>query len=198
MASPIIQPAFANDEFWVRRKIFTLLAQKFHIYDPANNLIGFCKQKAFKLKEDIRIYSDESMSRELLSIRARSIIDISVTLDVTDSTSGQRIGSLRRKGLKSAFLRDEWMILDTMDKQIGLIQEDSTLLGLIRRNLTDLVPQTYNFQFNGRQIGQARQNFNFFVPKMRVDFSGDPTRQFDRRLGLAAVLLIMAIEGRQK
>jgi uncharacterized protein YxjI len=197
MASASLQPALGHDQFWVRRKILTLFSQQFHIYDPANNLLGFCKQKAFKLKEDIRIYADEGMSRELLAIKARSIIDISVTLDVNDSVSGQRIGALRRKGLKSAFLRDEWTILDGNDMAIGSIHEDSMLLGLIRRHVTNLIPQTYDFHFNGREIGKAKQNFNIFVPKMQVDLSGDQARQLDRRLALAAVILLMAIEGRQ-
>jgi uncharacterized protein YxjI len=197
MATASVQPVFAHDQFWVRRKILTLFSQQFHIYDPSNNLLGFCKQKAFKLKEDIRIYADEGMSRELISIKARSIIDLGVTLDVNDSTSGQRVGSLRRKGLKSTFLRDEWRIFDANEAEIGTIQEDSMLLGLLRRNVTNLIPQTYDFHFNGREIGKAKQNFNIFVPKMHVDFSGDQARQFDRRLGLAAVILLMAIEGRQ-
>ena len=32
---------------------------------------------------------------------------------------------------------------------------------------------------------------------INVDLRSDPVRQFDRRLALAAVVLLMAIEGRQ-
>jgi uncharacterized protein YxjI len=188
---------FALDRFWVRRKILTLLGQKFHVYDMQNNVVAFCKQKAFKLKEDIRVYSDESQSRELLSIRARKIIDWSVAYDVTDSQTQEKIGALKRRGWKSAFWRDEWVLMDAIDREIGNVQEDSALLAFIRRNLIDLVPQTFNFTVGGGHAGQAKQNFNFFAPQMHVDFSADAQRRLDRRLALASVILLMAIEGRQ-
>lgn len=95
-------------------------------------------------------------------------------------------------------VRDEWVIMDANDTEIGRIQEDSTLLALLRRFLTSLVPQDYAFAVRGRHIGSAKQNLNFFLPKMAVDLTGDPTRELDRRIALAAVVLLMAIEGRQE
>lgn len=199
MASPAMAGAnFSHDQFWVRRKIFTLFGQQFHFYDNNNQLIAYSKQKAFKLKEDIRIYADESMSRELVVIKARNIIDFSATYDVFDGPTQQRIGSLKRAGMKSAFVRDEWSIKGTGDENLGTIQEDNWVLGLIRRNLINLIPQNYNIDFQGTDIGSAKQNWNFFVPKLRVDLSGDPMKRLDRRMAAAAIVLIMAIEGRQK
>ena len=64
--------------------------------------------------------------------------------------------------------------------------------------LTNIIPQKYTFEMNGQQIGHAAQNWNFFAPKMNVDFTSDPGRQFDRRMATAAVVLLMAIEHRQK
>ena len=78
-----------------------------------------------------------------------------------------------------------------------LVKRERSELALIRRHVIALVPQTYNFEFGGRPIGQAKQNLNFFVPKMKVDFTDDKARQLDRRLALAAVVLLMAVEGRQ-
>ena len=51
---------------------------------------------------------------------------------------------------------------------------------------------------NEREIGVIRQNFNPFVLKLNVDLRSDPGRQLDRRLALAAVILLLAIEGRQQ
>ena len=93
--------------YTIRRKVFTFLGAKFHIYNADGALIGFCSQKAFKLKEDIRIYSDETMSNERLAINARSVIDFSAAYDVTDSVNNVKLGALRRKGLASLF-RDAW------------------------------------------------------------------------------------------
>lgn len=190
--------AFQQNEYVVRRKILALLGAKFYIDDQQGNLIGFSHQKAFKLKEDIRIFTDEQMGHELVSIKARKVLDFSSAYDVVDSATQQKIGVLKRKGIKSAFLRDEWTIMDANEAPIGLIKEDSVLLAIIRRNLTNLVPQTYDFEIGGQRIGQAKQNFNFFAPKMKCDFSADGSKKLDRRLALSAVILLMAIEGRQQ
>jgi uncharacterized protein YxjI len=190
--------AFQQNEYLIRRKILSLLGAQFYIHDQQGTLIGYCKQKAFKLKEDIRIFNDESMQHELISISARKVLDISSAYDVIDSASGQKIGVLKRKGIKSAFLRDEWTIMDVNDSPVGTIKEDSMLLAIIRRHLTNLVPQTYDFELGGTTVGKVKQNFNFFAPKMQCDFSMDSGRKLDRRLGLAAVILLMAIEGRQQ
>ena len=58
-----------DNRYLIRRKVFALLGAKFHVYDGRNNLIGFSAQKAFKLKEDIRFFADESMQEERLSIQ---------------------------------------------------------------------------------------------------------------------------------
>lgn len=187
--------AFRHDCFSARAKVFDI-APKFHFYDPEGNVIGFLKQKVFKLKEDIRLYADESATQELLTIKARSVLDISATYDVTDARQQMKVGALRRKGLKSILI-DEWSILDGNDQEIGLIKEDSALLATLRRFLTNLIPQTYHFEIGGRHVGKAAQRFNPFVLTLDVDLTPDPERTLDRRLAAAAIVLLLAIEGRQ-
>jgi hypothetical protein len=198
MGSPMLAAsAFSHDQFWARRKFFSLFAPKFYLYDQQGGLIAFVKQKAFKLREDIRVYSDETMTSELLNIRARKILDWSTAYDIVDSFSGQKVGTIKRKGWKS-MVRDEWVVMDANDNELGRIQEDSAMLALFRRFITSLIPQDYSFTLRGRHIGSAKQNLNFFLPKMTVDLSEDPSRELDRRIALAAVVLLMAIEGRQE
>jgi len=48
-----------------------LVGAGFHFYDPNGQVILFANLKAFKLKEDIRIYSGEDKKEELLAIKAR-------------------------------------------------------------------------------------------------------------------------------
>lgn len=196
-ASASTASVFSHDVFHARAKVFDI-SPKFMFYDPQGTQIGFLKQKLFKLKEDIRLYTDESMTRELLLIKARSIIDFSAAYDVTDAQTQQKVGALKRKGLKS-IIRDEWLILDAADQEIGLIQEDSSALGLLRRlgDLGALIPQSFTFSMGGQPIGEAKQNFNPFVRKLNVDMTRDPGRKLDRRLVAAAVVLLLAIEGRQ-
>ena len=48
-----------------------------------------------------------------------------------------------------------------------------------------------------RTVCTFRQHFNPFVMKISVDFSGDEDEMLDRRLGIAAGILLCAIEGKQ-
>jgi len=190
-------PAFSHTNYLARKKIFSFLGQKYHLYAPDGTVAAFVKKAAFKLKEDIRVYTDESMSEELLTIKARQIIDFGATYEVTDSKSGQKVGVLKRKGLKS-ILKDEWIVMDSGEREIGLVVEDSALMAMLRRFLSNLIPQNYDLLIGGERAADFKQRFNPFVFKMDIDFSMDAAAQrCDRRLAIAAVILLLAIEGRQ-
>ncbi len=188
--------AFQHDRYQAHRKLFTFPA-KFYFYDSTGNTVAFFEQKAFKLKEDIRLYNGPEKTQELLQIRARKILDFSSAYDVVDPASQQKIGGLKRKGWKS-ILKDEWIIMDQLDNEVGKIQEDSALLATIRRFLTNLVPQSYNFVVGDQVVGTAKQPFNPFVLKLNVDLANDVGRKLDRRMAAAAAVLLLAIEGRQQ
>jgi hypothetical protein len=191
---------FGLRTYVIKRKMWSLLGARSSVFDESGNLLCFSKRKALKIKEDIRIYSDEAMTTELLVVRARSVFDFGATYDVVDSRTGQAVGALRRKGLKS-ILRDEWHILGGGDQQIGTILEDSSLLAVLRRVhdlVTLLSPQNYSVQLHGQQIGSIQQNRNPFTLHYVMDLSGDPQGSLDRRLAIAAALLLVNVEGRQK
>ncbi|MBA2941062.1 hypothetical protein HZF08_22540 [Paenibacillus sp. CGMCC 1.16610] len=191
-----MNPKFNHHKFVVRKQILSLVGAKIDIFDMNEKPILFSKMKAFKLKEDIRIYDDETMQECLISIQARSVIDFSAIFDVVDVETGIKIGSLRRKGVKSIF-KDEWAILSPNESEIGLIKEDNVLLALLRRFLTNLIPQHYIVEMNGAKVAEYKQNFNPIVQKLILDFSADHNNKLDRRLGLAAAVLLIAVEGKQ-
>ncbi|TDB37798.1 MAG: hypothetical protein D9V44_07035 [Actinobacteria bacterium] len=191
---------FNAERYLVRRKVFKLAGGAFHVYDPQGAVVAYSEQKAFKLKEDIRVFADEAKTRELLIIQARQIIDFSAAYDVTDAMTGEKVGALQRRGGRS-ILRDEWAILDASDTPVGTIIEDSMGYALIRRLLTNLVPQKYDVFFpdatTGQKIANMDQQFNPFVYKLDVDLSTDAEKRFDRRLAISAAILLAAVEGRQ-
>jgi hypothetical protein len=185
-----------DNRYLIRRKILTVLGQKFHVYDGHDRLIGFSKQKAFKLKEDIRFYADESMAEEKLLIQARQVIDFAAAYDVVDSKTGQKLGACRRKGW-SSLLRDSWEILDEHDNPVAKVSEDSMLMATLRRFFSNLIPQHYHITDNsGREQATLKCRFNPFVYKMDVEVQPDTV--VHRAVILAAGILLAAIEGRQK
>ena len=191
-----MNPAFQHNAYLLKRQVFALTG-KFRIYDAADNLLLFSEQKMFRLREDIRVYGDEDKNQEILMIKARQIIDFSAAYDVIDSASGQKVGALRRKGWKS-LLRDEWEVLDVNDAVIGLLFEDSINLALLRRFLLgSLLPQNYDLTLGSERVADLRQRFNVFAYQLDLDFSMDIARKLDRRVGVAAGILLAAIEGKQ-
>ncbi|MBR4219557.1 MAG: hypothetical protein IKR81_00285 [Victivallales bacterium] len=182
--------------YLIRRKFFKLFGAAFHIYDPQGQLIGFSNQKAFKLKEDIRVYTDESMSKELLFIQARHVIDFSASYDVYDSATGQHLGIWQRKGIMS-LVRDNWILFDPQGNQIGEIKEDSLLLALVRRFIINLLPQDYSLNYGPQNtpVASFSQCFNPFIFKMKVIVP--PNCPLLPQLVLAGGILLSAIEGRQ-
>ncbi len=188
--------AFNHNQYVLKRQILAL-GGKFRVYAPGEQLVLYVEQKLFKLREDIRVYADENKAQEVLTIKARQIIDFSAAYDVVDSAAGQKVGALRRKGLAS-ILRDEWEVLDANDNVIGKLFEDSMGMALFRRFLSNLIPQNYDLMIGETRVADYKQNFNPFTYHLNIDFSMDAARQLDRRLGLAAAILLAAVEGRQQ
>jgi uncharacterized protein YxjI len=188
--------AFQYDRYLLKRQVLALTG-RFRFYNPSGALVMFSEQKMFKLKEDIRVFADEAKTQELLQIQARQIVDFSAAYDVIDSTTGDKVGVLRRKGFRS-LLRDEWEVLDARDQPLGLLFEDSLGLALLRRFLLGtFLPQNYDLTIGGQRVADLRQRFNLFRYELDLDFSMDMAHQLDRRLGLAVGILLAAIEGKQ-
>ncbi len=178
-----------------RTKVFSW-TPKYYFQDANGNTFAFLRKKLLTWKDEIRLFTDESQSMELLFIKARKIIDWGTAFDVTDSLNHQKVGAVKRKGWKSLF-RSEWIIMDANDQEIGKIKESSAFAATIHRFIK-FIPQQFTFYLGDRQIGTVKQNWNLFAPKMDVDFSEDPGRSLDRRLGAAAVILLLAVETREQ
>jgi uncharacterized protein YxjI len=186
---------FGHSNYLLRKQLLKVFGGTFRIYDPSGALTLFASMKAFKLKEDITIFADEGKTMPLLGIKARQIIDFSAAYDVYDA-AGQKLGALKRRGWKS-MLKDEWIIMDAADNDIGLIQEDSWLLATIRRFVTNIIPQNFNGTVGGMPVFEFRQGWNPFAGKIHLNFTMDFANRLDRRLGIAAAVLLSAIESRQ-
>jgi uncharacterized protein YxjI len=188
--------AFIFDQYLLKRQVFALTG-KFRLYDPQGQLVMFSEQKMFRLREDIRVYADESKSRELLLIQARQILDFSAAYDVIDSQSKLKVGVLRRKGLKS-IVQDEWELLNASDQPVGILHEDSMLQALLRRFLLGaFLPQNYDLLLGDTRVADLRQRFNLFRYELDIDCSMDTARRLDRRLAIAAGILLATVEGKQ-
>ena len=187
---------FQYDQFLLKRQVLALTGT-IRLYNPSEQMVLYSRQKMFRLREDIRVYSDEDQTQELLYIQARQIIDFSAAYDIYDSFNQEKVGLLRRKGWRS-MLRDEWEVLDAGDQLIGRLFEDDPGLAMLRRFLLgSLLPQNYDLWLGDYRAADLKQRFNLFRYEMDLDFRMDTQRQLDRRLGIAAGVLLAIIEGKQ-
>ena len=102
----------------------TTLASDFNITDRNGNYVAYVRQKMFRLKEDVIIFSDESRTKELFNIKANQWIDFNASYMMTDLLTGKKFGSLARKGVRSIW-KARYDIIDEKDKPIYQINEDN-------------------------------------------------------------------------
>jgi uncharacterized protein YxjI len=102
----------------------TTLSSDFNITDKNGNYVAYVRQKMFKLKEDVIVFSDESKSKELFNIKANQWIDFNASYMMTDLVNGRKFGRLARKGVRSIW-KSRYDIIDEKDQSKYQINEDN-------------------------------------------------------------------------
>jgi hypothetical protein len=100
------------------------LAPRIIVTDSDGEQVLYVHQKTFKLKEDIRIYTDESKSREIYRINADRIMDISAKYHFTEANSGKQLGYTQPKALRSIW-RATYIVYDANGTPTHHIKEDN-------------------------------------------------------------------------
>jgi len=192
-----------HDRFVLTQK-FTMVINRYQ-FMLADDQPPFCfvEQARFKFKEDIRFFTDESKSVELLRIKARQRFDPRATYDITGA-DGTKIGEIK-KVFGASLIRSTYEI--SSSTATVQAQEKSLMVALFRR-LVDFVPYIgdfsnwlpipYHFDFirDGQVIGAHKRRIGKFRDTYDIDMSGDPDRTFDRRLVLAVAVGMDALQAR--
>jgi uncharacterized protein YxjI len=193
----------AHDKFVLRQRIRPVVNQyEFSLTDDGDP-ICFVEQARFKFKEDIRFYTDDSKTTELMRIKARQRFDPRATYDITGA-DGTKIGEIK-KVFGTSLIRSTYEI----DSPSGAVtaQEKNLLVALFRRlvgfipyvgDFADWLPIPYHFDFlrDGEVIGTHARRIGKFRDVYDIDFSGDPERKLDRRLVLAIAVGMDALQAR--
>jgi uncharacterized protein YxjI len=99
------------------------LASQIYVRDANGNLLGYVKQKLFKLKDDINIFADEKQTELLFNIKADKMIDWSANFSFTDAR-GNYLGSIKRQGMRSIW-KASYDIFDSSGNQVYKITEEN-------------------------------------------------------------------------
>ena len=168
---------------------------------PAGPPVAYVRQKKLAVKEDIRFYADESETRELFRLKARSLLDFGGSrYDVFEGES--RIGLLSHR-FKESLLRSTWHVGGPDEEEVALARERSTT-GAIARRVVDFVPYIggfvpipYNFEIlvDGQVVGALDRKFKV-RDQYVLDLAGDRERKIDRRLGIALAIGLDTLQNR--
>jgi uncharacterized protein YxjI len=185
----------AEQRLLVRQRIRMMVNQyEVHAVTPDGAegvLLAFAQQKRMALREQVTLYEDDTKQRPVLGFKARQVIDLGATYDVTDA-SGIPIG-LFRKDFKASLLRTTWHV-EQPNLGVATGQERSQLVALLRRFSDSLSWLPYHFDF--AIAGQPA----FSVVKqwgLRDRYTVDiPDPRMDRRLVIAMAIALDALQGR--
>lgn len=178
------------------------LASQIYIRDANGQLLGYVKQKLLKLKEDINVFADKGQTRHLFNIKADRILDFSANYRFT-SASGQHIGSIRRRGMRSIF-RANYEIYDALGNQVMAIKEENAWVKVGNALVGEIpiVGMFTGYFFNpayivsrvdGTQIARLSKQPSFFESKFRLESMNMMNEEDETRV-LLSVLTMTLLE----
>ena len=100
------------------------MANDFTALDASGNTIAYVRQKMFKLKEAVSVFSDDSKTNVLYKINANKWIDYNASYIFSRGEGEEQIGRVGRKGRKSLW-NAHYEIFDVDGTQEYLIKEEN-------------------------------------------------------------------------
>jgi len=180
---------FSHAVYTIKRPFWSLLNRTFYVYAPDGSQVLYVKHPLLRLRREVTMYADESENYPIMTIRARQIVALNRANDVFDAQTGERLGTIRSRGLES-IVRDTWDILDTADQPVGLIREQGE--SFLRR-VVPLLTGEWHIELYGRQVAHIRQAFRFFVSEFTLDLSMNDN-YMDPRFAVACTLMALMAE----
>jgi hypothetical protein len=177
------------------------IASQIWVRDGAGHLLCYVRQKAFKLKEAVKVFADEGQTNLLYTIGADRIIDFSAEYHIRDA-AGQPLGTVKRRGMRSLWraqyevsrggavaftIQEENPRVKLIDGLIGEIP----IVGMFTGYL--LHPAYVVAGPSGSRALRVVKRPAFFEGRYTVDPLGALGEE-DERLALLAILMMLLLE----
>lgn len=195
------EPAALDFPLAVSFKLLAV-APQISVTDARGQLIAYVRQKVFRLREAVTIFSDAEQSHPVYRIEADRIIDISAQYRVEDA-SGMPIGVLRRRGMRSIWRahyeidRNEQPLLEIREANPWSKVADSVFgnLPLIGMLSGYLFHPAYHVSYcqGGATLLRVAKQPALWEGRYTIDRTGkgDPD---DERLAVLCVLMMLLLE----
>jgi uncharacterized protein YxjI len=190
-----LQRLQAEQRLIVRQRVRLMVNQyEVHAVQPDGSegeLLAFAQQKRMAFKEQVTLYADDSKQQPVLGFKARQVIDLGATYDVTDA-GGNAIG-LFRKDFKKSLLRSTWVV-EQPGFGAATGQERSLVVALLRRFVDYLswLPYHFDFTVDGQPAFSVVKKWGLrdrYVVEVQ-----DP--RLDRRMVIAMAVALDALQSR--
>jgi hypothetical protein len=177
------------------------LASQATVTDASGRTVLYTKQKLFKFREHVEIFTDKSRTTRLADINANKVIDWSARYNSTDA-SGREIGSVGRKGWRSIWrahyetfnpgdanpdfsIREENPGAKIVDSILGEIP----LIGFITGYICH--PRYLATRSNGTPAMRLTKQPAFWEGRFLIDKLSDMTAREELNLFLSFLMLVL-------
>jgi hypothetical protein len=176
------------------------LSNDFIARDSKGIAIAYVRQKMFKLKEDVQVFSDETKSNQIYRIAADRIIDFNAVYSFFNNNE-VKLGKVGRKGRKS-ILKAHYNIFDENDNNDYIIEEENPwakfwdallsevpLLGILTGYFFN--PRYAIKNIDGKVIAKLTKERSFFGRTFRLDEIGEFEPGDDERVMLSTMMMTL-------
>ena len=193
---PVTVENLQNQQQLIIRQRVRLMVNQYEVHAVTPDgqeagLLAFAQQKRMAFKEQVTLYTDDTKQTPVLGFKARQVMDLGATYDVTDA-AGAPIG-LFRKNFKESLLRSTWHLEQpAFGDMVG--RESNLVVALLRRFVDSLSWLPYDFEFlqADRPVFSVAKKWG--IRDRYVVTIHDP--QVDRRLVVAMAVALDALQGR--
>jgi hypothetical protein len=210
-ASPVSPPPLANDQvakalsglqypLTLSFKILALASQA-TVTDATGKTVLYTKQKLFKFREHVEIFTDNTRTTLLADIKTRKVIDWSARYYFTDAQGGA-IGSVGRRGWRSIW-RAHYETFNPGDdvpdfsireenpgaKVADALLSEIPLLGFLSGYMFH--PRYLASRSNGEGSMRLTKQPAFFEGRFQIDRIGQLTPREEMNLILSFMMLIL-------
>jgi len=160
--------------------------------------IMVCKSEPHRLKEQgMTVFEAQGAKEPIIDIKGSDKLPFGAArlgifeFDVFDCSSKKKIGTLTREAPK-LFQRAVWYLEDARGAEIGSVSEINAVVAVLHElGLFPIIPKAYDVRLGDNHV--AKISRMSMIDVIWLDLSDDLNGRLDRRLGLAAGIVLCLV-----
>lgn len=179
----------------------TTISNDFSAVDASGITVAYVRQKMFKLKESIDVFSDESKSKINYTIKADRWIDFSAAYSMIDSSNGKELGKIARKGWRSLW-KTNYELIDQHQKLQYKVNEDNPWVKVMDGLLGEIPILSFftGYFFNptysvtdlkNQTVVRLKKQPSFFGRKFEIEKLMDIEADDQQRIMLGLMMMVL-------